>query len=185
MRKNKIEPIQYITIDVYNLYNIPVIIRDKTGNILHMNNILKTGGFYNIRRNLINLIDDLLDKYEINMIILEQNQLFIDKIDRHPDPFVLRDIQLGYGIKISVDDKYHNTIKYILGLPEMEWRKQVLNSSVKYSIDLYKSHILQQSISSELLTTIEQNNYYKALCLSESIWFDRLMDKKYQINKGD
>ena len=76
-------------------------------------------------------------------------------------------------------------IKYILGLPEMEWRKQVLNSSVKYSIDLYKSHILQHSISSELLTTIEQNNYYKALCLSESIWFDRLMDKKYQINKGD
>lgn len=185
MRKNKIEPNITITIDIHGYMNIPFIVKDKLGNILAMRNIVKGRPAYDIRRLVINLLDELIQEFNVDTIIFEQNQLFIDKIDRYPDPFVLRNIQLGFGIKTSIDDKYHNTIKYILELPEQEWRRYVLNSHVKYSIDLYKAHILEQELSEDLITSIDENNYYKALCLSESIWFDRLMDRKYQINKGD
>lgn len=185
MRKNQIKPNISVTIDIHGYVNIPFIVKDAIGNILTMQNIIKGKSPYDMRRLTINMLDSLIQEYNIDTIIFEQNQLFIDKIDRYPDPFVLRNIQLGFGIKTSIDDKYHNTIKYILELPEQEWRRCVLNSQVKYSIDLYKAHILEQDLEQDLLTNIEINNYYKALCLSESIWFDRLMDRKYQINKGD
>ena len=43
----------------------------------------------------------------------------------------------------------------------------------------------REDISKEYLDIIEQNNYYKAVCLSESVLWDTLMHKKYLINKGD
>lgn len=185
MRRQEIKPNIYITIDLHSYLNIPFIVRDRERHILAMRNIMKGAKPYNLRKSVIEMLDSLIQEFNVDTIIFEQNHLFIDKIDRYPDPNVLRDIQLGFGIKTSIDDKYHNTIKYILELPEHEWRNQVLNSSVKYSIDLYKSHILEQLLTQDTLTIIEEYNYYKALCLSESIWFDRLMDRKYQINKGD
>lgn len=185
MKKTKIEPNIIITLDIHGYLNIPFIVRDNEGHILKLCHVVKDYSFYKTRKSVIEMLDNLIQEFNADTIIIEQNQLFIDKIDRYPDPSVLRNIQLGFGIKTSIDDKYHNTIKYILELPIQEWRRYVLNSSVKYSIDLYKAHILEQSLAEEELTIIAEYNYYKALCLSESIWFDRLMDRKYQINKGD
>lgn len=185
MRKNKIEPLITLTIDIHSLMSVVFIIRDKLGNILSMTNIIKNISNYKTRKSVITHLDFLIQEYNPDTLIYEQNQLFIDKIDRHPDPLVMRNILCGFGIKTSIEDKYYGTFKYILELPEQEWRKYILNPSTKYSIDLYKAHILEQHFTEEQLTTIELNNYYKALCLSESIWFDRLMDRRYQINKGD
>ena len=106
---------------------------------------------------------------------MEKNQLFIDKIDRYPDPLVYRNITLGFGIK-----------KYIIELPQNDWRSTILNRTTKYSIDLYKSHILNTLDESEdRMKIIETYNFYKVLCLSESVKFDNLMNRKYQTNKGD
>lgn len=183
--KNKIEPSIILTLDIHAYLNIVFIVKDISGNILSMSKISKKFSNYKTRQDVINEIDRLISQYNIDTIIFEQNQLFIDKIDKHPDPLVMRNIQLGFGIKISMEDKYYNTVKYILELPQIDWQKYVLNSSVKYSIDLYKSHILTQNFTVEQLSEIELHNYYKALCLSESIWFDSLINRKYQINKGD
>lgn len=185
MKKYKIEPSITLTIDIHSLFNIVFIIRDKIGNILSMTNIIKNISNYKTRQSVIAHLDYLIQEYQPDTLIYEQNQLFIDKIDRYPDPLVMRNIKCGFGIKVSIEDKYYGIFKYILELPEQEWRKCILNTNTKYSIDLYKAHILEQSFTEEQLTDIELNNYYKALCLSESIWFDRLMNRKYQINKGD
>lgn len=185
MSKNTIEPNTILTIDIQQYLNIPLIVTDKYTNILHMCHIDKFKKNYFIRQDVIKLVEQLIIQFNIDTIILEQNKLFIDKIDRHPDPYVLRDIMLGFGIKTSIEDKFYTTIKYIIELPLDEWRNKILNSSVKYSIDLYKSHILERGIGEDQLNIIDKNNYYKSLCLSESTLFDSLMNTKYQINKGD
>lgn len=148
-----------------------------------MTHINKTGKPYVVRRQLLIQIQELYEKYNIDTILIDENKLFIDKIDRHPDPYVLFNVTLGYGIKISIDDKFHDTIKYILELPEQEWRTKVLSKSVKYSVDLYSQHILHShKFDTNTLNLIQNNNYYRALCLSESIFHKSLMQKKYQIN---
>lgn len=114
---------------------------------------------------------------------MEQNKLFIDKIDRHPDPYVMFNVCLGYGLKISIQDKYYTTISYILEIPQKEWTSKVLNITNKFSIDFYKSHILLRQLTDKELQIIEQCNAYKALCLSESVNYTELMNKKYLINK--
>ena len=185
MSRNLIEPSVILTLCTDNIMNIPVIITDKYLSILSMTNITKSGNHHNIRTRLISHIEPLLTQFNVDMIILEQKKLFTDTFSKYPDPYILRNVTLSFGINISIEDAFWDKVKYILEIPRKDWTDKILGKADRYSIDLYKSHILQQSISSELLTTIEQNNYYKALCLSESIWFDRLMDKKYQINKGD
>jgi len=59
----------------------------------------------------------------------------------------------------------------------------VLNITNKFSIDFYKSHILLRQLTDKELQIIEQCNAYKALCLSESVNYTELMNKKYLINK--
>lgn len=153
------------------------------GNVLHLTHINKTSKPYVIRQQLLLKIQELFDKYKIDTIIMDENKLFIDKIDRHPDPYVLFNVTLGYGIKVSIDDRFHDTINYILELPEHEWRPKVLNRSVKYSMDLYSQHIIQsQRFDTDTLELIHHNNYYRALCLSESVFHSSLIQKKYQVN---
>lgn len=148
-----------------------------------MTHVDKINKQYIVRRQVILKIQELLQKYTIDTIIMDENKLFIDKIDRHPDPYVLTNVTLGFGIKISIDDIFHDTIPYILELPEQEWRTKVLNKSTKYAIDLYSQHILQsQKFDTNTLKIIQDNNYFRALCLSESIFYNSLMLKKYQIN---
>lgn len=185
-RKKKIEPNIVLTIDIHGYSNIAMVIR-QNDDILSFAHVEKSNlNNYNIRKNVLDLLKLLYKQYNFDTIIFEQNQLFIDKIDRHPDPLVYRNILLGYGIANSIEDAFYDTVSYILAIPELEWRKYILNNSTKYSIDLYKSHILSQEKFSEAeLTTFEQNNYYKVLCISESVRFDKLIDRRYQINEGN
>ena len=181
--RNKIKPSIILTLDIQNYYGIPMVVTTSTNDILAITKIMKGGTHYKIRQQVMEFVDLFLQKYNIDTILMEQNKLFIDKIDRHPDPFVLSDITLGYGIKISLQDKYYNKIHYILELPQKEWTDKVLNRTTKYSIDLYKSHIALRDLTQDYMNIIEQNHCYKALCLSESVSFDELMNKKYWINK--
>lgn len=180
---NKIIPTVILTLDVQNNNCIPITVTTNTNTILAITSVSKVGSHYKIRQQLLKFIDLFINQYNINTIIMEQNKLFIDKIDRHPDPFVLSNITLGYGIKISIQDKYYNSVKYIFELPQKEWKDNILNKSVKYSIDLYKSHILLRDLGQDFLQIIDKNSCYKALCLSESVLYKSLMHKKYLINK--
>lgn len=181
--RNKIKPSIILTLDIQNYYGIPMVVTTSTNDILAITKIMKGGTHYKIRQQVMEFVDLFLQKYNIDTILMEQNKLFIDKIDRHPDPFVLSNITLGYGIKISLQDKYYNKIHYILELPQKEWTDKILNRTTKYSIDLYKSHIALRDLTQDYMNIIEQNHCYKALCLSESVSFDELMNKKYWINK--
>ena len=181
--RNKIKPSIILTLDIQNYYGIPMVVTTSTNDILAITKIMKGGTHYRIRQQVMEFVDLFLQKYNIDTILMEQNKLFIDKIDRHPDPFVLSNITLGYGIKISLQDRYYNKIHYILELPQKEWTDKVLNRTTKYSIDLYKSHIALRDLTQDYMNIIEQNHCYKALCLSESVSFDVLMNKKYWINK--
>ena len=182
MKKVKIEPSVIATIDMHGYYNIPIIVSRVDGELLDMTHINKFQSNYLIRQKLINELDNFIQKYEIDTILYEQNLLFTDTISKYPDPSILRDIKLGFGIQTSIEDKYWNTVKYILSIPSSDWHSKIFNAKVKYSIDLYKSHI-SRSVPQELLDIIDTNNYYKAICLSESTLFDSLMNNKYQVNK--
>jgi len=184
--KKKIEPDIVLIIDIHGYSNIPMIVR-QNDQILSFTHVEKSSlNHYNIRKKVKELILLLYKQYQFDTIIFEQNQLFINKIDRYPDPLVYRNILLGFGIITTIEDTFYESVPYILAIPELEWKKYILNKATTYSIDLYKSHILsQEKFSEEELNIIEINNYYKVLCLSESIGFDKLMDKRYQINEGN
>ena len=174
-----------IFIDVHNNKNIIILVRNKT-DILSIAHVSKVyGSNYKIRMQVLELLDIFIRQYKPDALVIEQNKLFIDKIDRHPDPLVYRNILLGFSIQNSIEDKYFKTIKYIFSIPRHEWYSTILNTTSKYSFDVYKSHILNQSFTDEMLQVIKENNYYKCICFSECIWFDKLLNIKYQINKGD
>ena len=184
MSKEKIEPNIILSIDIHSLRNIPMCVTNSDGNILSLTFVEKNASYHTIRMKVIDMINLLRQKHPIDTIIMEENKLFIDKIDRHPDPIVYRNIVLGFSIEIAVLDFYYKSIKNILSLPLKDWRNKVLNSTTKYSIDLYKSHIcLRDDISQEFMDIINTYNFYKVICLSESIFFNSLMDIKYKLNK--
>lgn len=184
-RRNKLSPHRILTVDASNSCNIVFIVTDESSVILHMTNIPKEGQFYSIRHNLVSTIDNLIQDFNLDAIILENNKLFIDKIDKYPDPFILRNVLLGFGISITIEDRYYDKLA-IIYLAEYDWKNSILGRKTPYVMDLYKAHILNRTdIPIKYLVDIENNNYYKAICLSESVLFDNLMNKKYQINKGD
>ncbi len=185
MAKTKIEPNIIITLTTNNIRNIPVIVTDNTGNVLTATHIDRIGtDYYTIRKRLRFVINELIDKYGVDTILIEQNQLFIDKIERYPDPYVLRNIQLGFSIQVMLEDNYWERVKYILEIPRYEWKREILNSKVDYAIDLYKNHIkLRQDLTNEFWEQCDSNNYFETLCLSESVLYTKFLNKKYQVNK--
>lgn len=185
MSRNLIEPNVILTLCTDNLMNIPIVVTDKYLNILNMTTVTKSGGHHSIRTRLVSQIKSCVSEYNVDMIILEQNKLFTDTFSKYPDPYILRNVTLGFGINISIEDAFWDTIKYILEIPRKDWVDKVLGKADRYSIDLYKSHIMQHNFDENTLHNIDINNYYKTICLSESVFYDSLMNKKYQVNKGE
>lgn len=185
MSRNLIEPNVVLTLCTDNIMNIPVIITDKYLSILSMTNITKSGNHHNIRTRLISHIEPLLTQFNVDMIILEQNKLFTDTFSKYPDPYILRNVTLSFGINISIEDAFWDKVKYILEIPRKDWTDKILGKADRYSIDLYKSHIMHYNFDDNTLNNIDINNYYKTICLSESVFYDSLMNKKYQVNKGE
>lgn len=180
--KTSITPNITVTIDIHSRINIPIVVRDSLLNILDLCCVNAVAKDYVVRTSLIQKLKKLYEKYNFDTILIESNKLFIDKIDRHPDPIVLRNICRGFGIQISIDDTFHNDIANIIALPNYEWHKAVLGSAVRYSFDLYKAHIKEHQFSVEELDIFDKYNYYQVLCLSECVQYDHLMNKKYLIN---
>lgn len=185
MSKNTLVVNTSLTVECNNPYNICLVVRDNSG-IIALKSVMKRfTESYKTRQDVINNINELFTTYSIDTIILEENKLLLDKMDKYPDPLIFKNIQLTFGIQISIEDNFYTKVDNIIALPDYIWKSLILNKYTKYSIDLYKSHIVDQYQYQEYLETIEKDNYYRAICLSESSSFDILMTKKYQINKGD
>ena len=90
---------------------------------------------------------------------------------------------LAFGINISIQDNFYTTVKYIIELPNQNWQSIVLNNKVSYSIDLYKQHVKLKNLDTDTLNVIESNNYYKAVCLSESMSYNALKLYKFVVNR--
>lgn len=184
MKKELITPTNIITITTTNVLHINLVVTTNTNKILHLEKLPKLHSQnYMIRKNLKTLLDRLISDYDVDTLVIEQNQLFINKIDRYPDSLVLQNILLAYGIKIMIEDNYYDKIKYILEIPRWEWKETILHKKVEYAIDLYKSHVLIRSdLDEETLKIIDYDNYYETLCFSEICLYDKFLKEKYQIN---
>lgn len=185
MKHSLIEPKDIIFISTNNLFNIPLIVTDNKNNILEMISVSKLSkSYYMIRKSIIEKIKELLEKYNINTIYLETCNLFIDKMDKYPDPLIFQNTLLKYGIKISIEDNFYYNFSYIMEIPNLEWKRTIFNKRVTYAMDLYKQHtILNRNLDQETIKLIDTNNYYEALCFSEVCLFDKFLNKKYQINE--
>ena len=107
MKKDVITPTNIITLTTTNILYINLVVTTNTNEILHLEKLPKLHSQnYIIRRNLKGVIDRLISKYSVDTIVIEQNQLFINKIDKYPDPMVLQNILLSYGIKITIEDNF-------------------------------------------------------------------------------
>ena len=176
-----------LTIDIHAFRNITFVVTDIDGTILAVSAIDKlfmTG--YNVRKRCVETAEILINNHHVDTIIMEANQLFIDKIDRYPDPLVMRNVLMGYGIKTAIEDKFLESMRYLFEFPEHDWRTKVLNPAVKYSIDLYKTHVKQrEDLNEAFLKVIDEGNYYKAICLSESARYSSLMKEKYLVDYAE
>ena len=184
-----IKPSMVLTIGKYNLFSVPYVVTNSDGVVIDIGAISKVSGatheqtMFLTRQKCIKQIEYLHNLYNVDMIILEKNVLMIDKIDKYPDPLVLRQVLFGFGLLNSIEDKFFYDIKYIMEIPNSDWRKYVLPERCTYAIDLFKSHVYKSIyITTEQLESAETINCYETICMSESVTYKSLMNKKYQVN---
>lgn len=190
MAKNKIEPSMIITVDLHNYQNIPIVVTNSIGNVLDISSVNRFLKSHIVRTKVIDIMNDYINKYSIDTILFEENKLFTDTISLYPDFYVMQNVKLNYGIQVAIEDNYWNKVNYIIELPKYEWEDQIFNNKGKCSFERYKKYIqyrnnIMNIVPTELIETVDINNYYRALCLSTSILSDKLMNRKYQINKGE
>lgn len=182
MSKTTIEPSVVLTICTSDIFDIKLVLRNIKGDILELRSISKLPKLHIVRKNVISVINELLQLYDIDTIILEETKLFLDKIDKYPDPYILNNVCLNYGLKISIEDNYYNYVKYIMEYSKYEWRKYVLGHN-KYGVDLFKNHVLNTIPLTEAeIEEVGSGRYFEVLCMSDVVKYNTLLNKKYQIN---
>ena len=118
MKKTHIDVENAIIIYLYGVHDIQIAVVNGIGSILHLECIEKIAlSEYFLRAKCVERILSLCETYDINALIMEENKLFTDSIDKYPDPYVLRNVRLGYGIKVAIEDNFMKTIDNILELP--------------------------------------------------------------------
>ena len=182
-----IQPSIVLTI-MLNINSVNVVVRDEFNFIVEMYYLPL---FFNqtkieehrFKQQLALKINQMINEYDVNMILIERSSLFTNNISMFPDVSILKNVLLQYSIQTTLEDLYIDRIIYFMEIPPDEWKKIILNRKSIFSIDVYKSHILEKAVYEEnLLQEIDSKNFYKTLCFSESVLYDRLMNKKYQIN---
>lgn len=185
MANNKIECNIILAIDISQSYYINFVVMDSDNNILLLVYETKFGDdYYSIRQKVVLQISQLLNNYAIDTILIEQNKLLTDTMSIYPDTYILRNIQLNYGIVVSIEDSFYDTIPYIIEVPAQEWTKSLFNSHSLYTIDRYKSYINLDVFTQEQKDLIDSKNFYKALCLCDCFKYQALL-RKYWINKKE
>lgn len=183
-KKTYLEPYTMLVVDTSDYLRVSLIVVNFAGEILHMCNVLNIDEYYFARKSVISEINNIISEYGVDTILMEQNKLFTDKMDKYPDAHTLRNIIFNFSLQVSIEDMYFDKL-VLLSIPEYEWKKAIFGRGTFLTMDLYKSHVLRRcDIPIKFFIDIEKNNYYKAICLSESILFGNLMHTKYQINKG-
>lgn len=186
VRAKKIDIGTALVIYPYGITEIQYVVVSSLGEILDMSSSPNTSGHLpTIRRNAIEKMSELISKYNVTSIILEENKLFTDSITKYPDPYLLRNVLLGFGIQVSIEDKYLGNIPNIFILPSIEWRDTVLGKNTRSAIDRCKTHVMQQlrRYSEKDLLYIDKHQNYEALCLSESVIHKNLIHKKYLLKE--
>ena len=137
---------------------------------------------YIIRKNVMGHCANIINRFNVDTILMEQTKLFTDSFSKYPDPQIYKNVTLSYSIQVSVEDHFMDVVDNILVIPYTDWTQEVLNTRFKYIMDRCKEHILlDTNLTDEQLTKIQELNSYQALCFSECTNYDKLMNKKYLI----
>ena len=121
MNKSKyIDPNIVLTIDLSQLHTINCVVTNTSDDILSLTYIDKIRDNYKVRSNLIQHIDKLISEYNIDTILIEKVKLFTDTAILYPDFSILQNVELSYGILISIEDAFIDKIKYIIEIPTTE-----------------------------------------------------------------
>lgn len=161
--------------------NVNFIIRDNIGKVLYFKSVEYATNNYYSRKRIIDLIKDLLERFEFNTIVYEDVRINLFTISKYVDPNVFNDINKAYSLKISIEDRFYEIVEYMIAIPHKAWTIEVLNSYDGILLDKCKRHILYTNEFKDYIQDIEDQNLYTALCFSESIKFDNLINKKYAI----
>ena len=185
MKEKKIEPKISLTVYTHLIGCICYVVRDNENNILHLAtqdySILSTS-LYNIRKITITKVNNIIQNYNPDTIVIEQTKLFTDGITRYPDPEVYKNIVLSYGLQVTLEDHFLELVEHFLAIPYWDWSQTILNSKFKYILDRCKDHILlDNKLTETQMETVKHFNLYQAICFSECVNHSKLMNKKYLI----
>lgn len=181
--KQKIEPKVILTIYTKTIGIVHFIVKDNDNNILFLDNILYNPLWQSsiqLRKQVVEKVLEIMQNYEIDTILIEETKLFTNGISIYPDPEVYKNILYCYGIQVSVEDRFIPLLPYILVIPYKEWTETILNTRQKYLLDKCKDHILVTTkLTDEQNELVKQYDFYQALCFSDCIKYDKLINKKY------
>lgn len=118
MGNTKININNAIIIYPHGVLEIQLVVVSCIGTVLYMEGLDKVAtSEYLLRSKCVERLRCLIETYDVNTLIMEENKLFIESIDRYPDPYLLRNVQLGFGIRISIEDNFLKVLDNILELP--------------------------------------------------------------------
>lgn len=185
MAKYQITPLVVLTIDLSQLNYITIAVKSLNTNKYPMLSTVSKyalqGDNYQIRKKVLMYVKDAVINHSVDTIIIEKVKFITDTSIIYPDFNILRDVKLNYGITISIEDAFMESVPYIIEVPTEEWTKSLFNSHTLYSPDIFKSHVNLENFTDQQRNIIDSYNFYKAICMCECAHHESLL-KKYWIN---